>query len=241
MNYQLSFFDDAGRILQVREASFETEHKAMCWMWIAGAVGALNGEWSVMELHSEERCVARVPAKGLKVAPNGHPRAKHRVMIVGSDAFADINYEGLVRTAGCLVAELFFDNASAEDWLSTHSPGAAIIEVSLGDKSCIALARKLAEREIPFLVVSKHSADLPGVDRIFRPVPWFEKPVTSVGLQLALGYIFGAADSRQTLVVNPHVIRSENGGRCVWRSRSIGKQPRRAENDELPQEEASAR
>jgi hypothetical protein len=189
MNYQLFFFDDAGRILQVRETNFETEHKAMCWMWIAGGVRALDDDWSVIELRSKERCAARVPAKSLKHAPNGHHHAKHRVMMVDSDAFAEINYEGLVRTAGCLVAEFFFDNASAEDWLSTHSPGAAIIEVSLGDKSCVSLAQKLVEREIPFLVVSKHSADLPSVDPIFRYVPWFAKPVTSIGLQMALSRV----------------------------------------------------
>jgi hypothetical protein len=189
MNYQLSFLDDAGRVRKVREANFETEHQEMCWMWIAGGVRALDDDWSVMELRSKERCVARVPAKSLKHASNGHHRAKHRVIVVDSDAFGDIDYEGLVRTAGYLVAEFFFDNMAAEKWLSTHSPDRAVIEVSLGDKSCIALAQKLAEREIPFLVVSKHSADLPGVDPIFRHVPWFEKPVTSVGLQMALSCV----------------------------------------------------
>jgi two-component system, response regulator PdtaR len=186
MNYQLSFLDDAGRIREIREANFETEHEAMCWMWIASGVRALDDDWSVVELRSKERCAARVPAKSLKHASNGRHRTKHRVMIVDSDGFADIDYEGLVRTAGYSVAEYFFDNVSAEKWLSTHSPDAAVIEVRLGDQSCIALAQKLAERGIPFLVVSNHSADLPAVDRIFQSVPWFEKPVTSTGLRLAL-------------------------------------------------------
>jgi hypothetical protein len=187
MRYQLAFLDDTGRIREIREANFETEHNAMCWMWIAGSVWALKEQWSVMELHAKDRCAARVPANGLKHASNGHRQVKHRIMIVDSDALVDLDYEGLVRTAGCSIAEFFFDNVSAEKWLNNHTASAAIIEVKLGDKSCVRLAQKLAERKIPFLVVSRDSADWPGVDRIFRPVPWFEKPVTSAGIQLALG------------------------------------------------------
>jgi two-component SAPR family response regulator len=83
------------------------------------------------------------------------------------------------------VGASFPDCASAEKWLSTYSPDAAIIEVKLQDKACVKLAKKLAVREIPFLALSGHPADSP-VDRIFSPVLWLEKPVTSAGLQLAL-------------------------------------------------------
>jgi hypothetical protein len=186
MNYQLSFLDDSGRVRKIREEYFETEHNALCWISTAGAVQALDDDWSVIELRFKERCAARVPAKSLKHALNGRHRARHRLIVVDSDAFADIDYEGLVRTAGYSVAEFFFDSMSAEKWLSTHNPDAAIIEVRLEDRSCMVLAQKLAEREIPFLVISNLSADFPGFDRIFRCVPWFEKPVTSAGLLLAL-------------------------------------------------------
>jgi hypothetical protein len=188
MNYQLSFLDHAGRIREVREASFESEHKAMCWMWIAGGAWALDYDWSIMELRSVDRCAARIPAKSLKRTLNGDRRAKPRVIVVDSDAFADVAPEGLVKAAG-YVTEFFFDNASAEKWLSTHSPDAAVIEVGLWDESCIALAKKLALRNIPFLAVSSYSAASAGIDRIFQHVPWFEKPVASAGLELALGCI----------------------------------------------------
>jgi len=63
---------------------------------------------------------------------------------------------------------------------------AAILDVKLQDKSCVELAKKLSEREIPFLAVSGYSAGTPGLNRIFRSVPWLEKPVTTAGLHLAL-------------------------------------------------------
>jgi phosphoribosylcarboxyaminoimidazole (NCAIR) mutase len=56
----------------------------------------------------------------------------------------------------------------------------------LQDRSCVELAKKLSAREIPFLAVAGYSADMPGVNRIFRSAPWLEKPVTSAGLHLAL-------------------------------------------------------
>jgi hypothetical protein len=34
--------------------------------------------------------------------------------------------------------------------------------------------------------VSGYSAGTPGLNRIFRSVPWLEKPVTTAGLHLAL-------------------------------------------------------
>jgi two-component system, response regulator PdtaR len=147
----------------------------------------MNNQRSASALHGVTEVDYQLSSLDKKHVSNHHHRAKHRVMIVDSDAFAGIDYEDLVRAAGYSVAEFFFDNVSAGKWLSTHTPGAAIIEVRLGDKSCVALAQKLAERKIPFLVVSRHSADWPGVDRIVRPVPWCEKPITSAGLRLALG------------------------------------------------------
>jgi hypothetical protein len=40
----LSFLDDARRIQDVWKADFESEHTAICWMWIVGGVWALKHE-----------------------------------------------------------------------------------------------------------------------------------------------------------------------------------------------------
>jgi DNA-binding response OmpR family regulator len=78
----------------------------------------------------------------------------------------------MLRSANCNPAGVTGFSASAGKWLSAHNPDAAIIDVKWQDKSCVELAKKLSAREIPFLAVSGYPADTPGVNRIFRPVPW---------------------------------------------------------------------
>ena len=206
MNYQLTFLDDSRRVQDVWEANFETEHTAICWMWLAGGVCALHDDWSMMELWCrrccagpvkecprapsgrEDCCIVRVPASVLRQSGKSeqHRRARPLILIVERDEFIATRHEGMVLDAGYSVGASWPDYASAGKWLSAHNPDAAIIDVKLQDKSCVELAKKLSVREIPFLAVSGYPADTPGVNRIFRPVPWLEKPVTPAGLQLAL-------------------------------------------------------
>jgi hypothetical protein len=203
MLYQLSFLDSAGRIRAVREADFETDHNAMRWMWIAAGVEALYDGWSTMELWCQRCCssqlpcprrlsgqggccIARVPAKSLKHSSNGHHGVNPVVIAVDSDAFDGMRYESLLRAAGFPEAVVFLDDLSAEQWLRTHRPDAAIIEARPGKRFCAPLAQTLAGREIPFLVVSYFPPDMPGADRVLRSAPWLAKPVTPEDLELAL-------------------------------------------------------
>lgn len=204
MNYDLSFVDELERVQDLWHANFDAEYAANCWMWVAGGVWVQHSDWSAMELWcrkccaarfpcprtpsaSGTCCIARVPASALKQPsePEGRHRARPIVLIVERDAFTAIFHESMIAAAGCSVAS-FPDHGSAEKWLSANSPDAAIIEVRPRDKACAELARKLAVREIPFLAVSSYPADSPGVDRVFRSFPWFEKPITPASLQLAL-------------------------------------------------------
>jgi DNA-binding response OmpR family regulator len=84
------------------------------------------------------------------------------------------------------VAGSFSSCESAEDWLSVHDPDLAIIDIMLPDGNSAELAKKLCGREIPFLVVSGHSAESEGIDEIFKSALWLEKPVTSAALESAL-------------------------------------------------------
>jgi hypothetical protein len=204
MNYQLSFLNDAGQVQDVFEANFESENNAMCWMWIAGGVWAIYSNWSGMELWCRrcragrvpcprapsgngDCCIARVPASALGQAqePEARHRARPIILVLERDAFTAILHEGMLTAAGWSVAS-FPDYPSAQKWLSANSPDAAVIDVTPRDKGCSELAKKLSQREIPFLAVSNYSAAAPDLDRIFRTIPWFEKPITSASLQLAL-------------------------------------------------------
>lgn len=179
MNYHLSFLDDAGHVLDVWEAAFQSEHGAICWMWIAGGVWAQHSEWSTMALSCRrcyaggtpcprtpsangDCCIARVPARALRPAPespNGRHRARPIVLIVERDPATAICHEGMIIAGGCS-AMSFADYLSADNWLSTNSPDAAVIDVEPGDRACAGFARKLSQREIPLLAISDHSADV---------------------------------------------------------------------------------
>ncbi len=107
-------------------------------------------------------------------------------LIVERNDVCAASHESIVLDAGFSVGAFWSNYASAEKWLSAHSPDAAILDIKLQDKSCVELAKKLSARDIPFLAVAGYSADTPGVNRIFWSAPWLEKPVTSAGLHLAL-------------------------------------------------------
>lgn len=207
MNYQLTFLDDEGTAKDVWKADFATEHTAICWMWIVGGVWALKQDWSIMELWCRgccegrvaacprvaagtiDCCIARIPASALRPsskAERQQPRATPLILIVERDDSIAASHESMVSDAGYSVGASWSNYTSAGKWLSAHSPDAAIIDVTLQDKSCVELAKKLSMRDIPFLAVSSHSVGTPGINRIFRSAPWLEKPVTPAGLQLAL-------------------------------------------------------
>ncbi|MBO0734142.1 MAG: hypothetical protein J2P49_07475 [Methylocapsa sp.] len=207
MNYKLSFLDETGHAQDVWQAGFEAEHTAVCWMWIVGGAWALRRDWSVMELTCQrcqalpdtvcpryssdatECAIARMPARDLQPfdkAGHAQPRARPIVLIAGQDEAGAASHIGTVLDAGMAPAAPLPDCASAVKWLNAHGPDAAIIDVDPGDKSCVDLARKLTAREIPFIAISGHSANTPGLHRLFKPVPWLVKPVSSAGLQLAL-------------------------------------------------------
>jgi hypothetical protein len=72
MHYKLSLLDETGCVRERRESDFETDSTALLWMRIVGGERALDLGWSMMELCSRRRCVARVPAYVLRRAWKSH-------------------------------------------------------------------------------------------------------------------------------------------------------------------------
>jgi hypothetical protein len=110
----------------------------------------------------------QVPASVLRQSGKSeqHRRARPLILIVERDKFIATSHESMILDA----ARLRVSREVAERPQSR----------------CGDLTKKLFVREIPFLAVSGYPADTPGVNRIFRSVPWLEKPVTPAGVQLAL-------------------------------------------------------
>ena len=86
-------------------------------------------------------------------------RARPTVLIAEDNPLIAVSYEDIVTDAGLSVGGAFLSCKSAEKWLSVHNPDVAILDVTLQDGNCAELAKKLCGREIPFLVVSGHSAN----------------------------------------------------------------------------------
>ena len=111
-------------------------------------------------------------------------RIRPIVLIVEDEAFVARSYADTVINTGASVGGPFPSCEAAEDWLGSHSPDVAILDITHGNSA--QLAKKLCGREIPFVVVSGCSADSVGIDQIFKSAPWLEKPFASKALKSAL-------------------------------------------------------
>jgi DNA-binding response OmpR family regulator len=96
-------------------------------------------------------------------------------LIVEDQALIALSIEAYLEDVGYEAAGPFRSSAEALIWLETHTPQVAILDYSLAEGTCTALAHELLQRQIPFMIYSGHSRsrDVPGV---FRNAPWLEKP-----------------------------------------------------------------
>ncbi len=104
--------------------------------------------------------------------------ANRQVVLVAEDeAIIGFELAESLRLEGFEVAGPFDTCASAEAWLRSadHLQG-AILDNSLRDGPCTALARDLRSRGIPFVVYSGHSRSQEAPSK-FGDAPWVVKPV----------------------------------------------------------------
>ena len=100
---------------------------------------------------------------------------KH-VLIVEDDRLLALMLEDVLVQAG-FEAEHAFDLAEADAAVVDSHIDAAILDVRIGDEQSYALARKLEDREIPYLfATSVNPADLP---EDLRGHPVVDKPYTA--------------------------------------------------------------
>jgi DNA-binding response OmpR family regulator len=85
-------------------------------------------------------------------------------------------YEDLSE-AGFEVSGPFTSCSAALASLDTQTPDAAILDIDLNDGPCVALAQKLREKRVPFLVLTGHHSDASS-DDVFSGAPWLAKPMS---------------------------------------------------------------
>ncbi len=94
-------------------------------------------------------------------------------LLAEDEALIAFSLEAYLQERGFQVAGPFPRNADALDWLKIHTPDIALLDVVLDDGPCLAIARSLRERGVPFatysgLTPSGETPELAGV-------PWLEK------------------------------------------------------------------
>lgn len=108
----------------------------------------------------------------------------HRILVAEDDGFIGWDLSDELEGAGFVVAGPFTTVAETLDYLSRHTPAAAIVDVILKDATCDALADLLREMNIPFLV---HSGTSPRhLGEALETAPWLEKPAKPAVLVAAL-------------------------------------------------------
>ena len=115
-------------------------------------------------------------------APSQGPRC----LIVEDQALISMLIEEQVEACGYTVAGPFASCQAALDFLRDGTPDLAIIDYLLADGPCLELARELASRSIPFVILSgfdpRAGQNQPGL----RGVKWLRKPISSEQLQSVL-------------------------------------------------------
>jgi DNA-binding response OmpR family regulator len=79
--------------------------------------------------------------------------------------------------AGFEISGPFTSCGAALASLERHTPDAAVLDLDLSDGRCVALARTLREKRIPFLVLTGYNSD-PSCDDVFLDAPWLVKPMS---------------------------------------------------------------
>jgi two-component SAPR family response regulator len=113
------------------------------------------------------------------VSPVAQPAsspAGPRVLIVEDELLLAMDYEELLKREGFTVLGPAGRQAPALALLEAERPDVAILDVNLAGERSTAVAEALAEREVPFVVVSGYG-DRTLDEPVLRAAPHLDKPV----------------------------------------------------------------
>ena len=116
------------------------------------------------------------------------------VLILEDEPLIAWDLETALSDAGFMaaLARSCFD---AERWLTDHSPDAANLDMKLGDGECVAVAKSLVERDVPFIV---HTGDdLFGRDEVFKSGIIVRKPADTVAVVELVGSMLASGERQR--------------------------------------------
>ncbi len=108
--------------------------------------------------------------------------SKHRILVVEDEALIAFEIEEVIKDAGGVVAGPFATGDEALRLIENENISAAILDMQLWEDTSLPIARRLADKNIPFLFYTAH------LDKINLWVAGeiVKKPATSVTLVGAL-------------------------------------------------------
>ncbi|WGJ13850.1 response regulator [Methylocapsa sp. D3K7] len=108
--------------------------------------------------------------------------SKHRILVVEDEALIAFEVGDIIKTAGGTVAGPFATVDEALRIIESENISAAILDMELWEDTSLFLARRLSDKNIPFLFYTAHSdkIDVWGAAEIVK------KPATSATLVSAL-------------------------------------------------------
>jgi DNA-binding response OmpR family regulator len=117
-------------------------------------------------------------------------------LIVEDQALIGLSLEAYLEEVGFGICEVVPSSKDALEWLVSNTPTIVILDYSLRDGPCTALARTLRERGIPFLIYSGHRRSVAPPE--LQDVPWLHKPCDRRALLAALspaGSVFARSNT----------------------------------------------
>jgi DNA-binding response OmpR family regulator len=115
------------------------------------------------------------------------PPSRPCVLVLKDNAIVGFDLTQTLEAAGYEAAGPLGTCAEALAWLEADTPEAAILDLTLKDGFCVALAHVLRARGVPYVVLSaNHHQDAP--DEL-QGTPWFVKPVGPHNLLAALAVL----------------------------------------------------
>ena len=103
-------------------------------------------------------------------------RRPQHVLVVEDQTVIAKGLSSKLSYGGYSIAGPFTRGAEALAWLGARSPDAAILDARLQDGTCLAVARELQQRGIPFVFFSGSDDLQPHLAGTFPDAAWVSKP-----------------------------------------------------------------
>jgi DNA-binding response OmpR family regulator len=111
-------------------------------------------------------------------------RTGKSILIVEDEPLIALDHDETVRRAGFTQVTIVSSCAAAREWLESHTPSVALLDVQLRDGPCVDVATYLRKNGVPFAVCSASIKE--DANPVFQESIWLSKPCMPENLITAL-------------------------------------------------------